>query len=80
MEFKKCRKKPIIVEFREPKEEIKVKLSDIVDKDDYTMAEMIETLEGILYAVKGRDFVIRGVKGELYPIEKGIFKETYDIV
>ena len=39
----------------------------------------IETLEGTMKANKG-DFIIRGVKGELYPCKEDIFYETYDKV
>lgn len=39
----------------------------------------IDTLEGTMRADKG-DWVIRGVKGELYPIKDDIFRETYESV
>ena len=39
----------------------------------------IETLEGTLEAKLG-DYIIKGVKGEFYPVEKSIFEETYEIV
>lgn len=59
-----ARKKPVEVWFREP------------DAD----REEIHTLEGTLLAIRGRDYVICGVRGELYPIEKTIFEETYDVI
>lgn len=37
----------------------------------------IETLEGVMEASPG-DFIIKGVKGELYPCKPDIFKETYE--
>lgn len=37
----------------------------------------IETLEGVMTAKVG-DWIIRGVKGELYPIKDDIFRETYE--
>jgi hypothetical protein len=37
----------------------------------------IETLEGRMRADKG-DWIIRGVKGELYPCKPDIFEVTYD--
>lgn len=37
----------------------------------------IKTLEGEMIANKG-DWIIRGVKGELYPCKPDIFAETYD--
>lgn len=39
----------------------------------------IKTLEGVMVAKKG-DWIIRGVKGEIYPCKDEIFKETYDFV
>lgn len=40
---------------------------------------LIETLEGTHRANRG-DWIIRGIKGELYPIKDSIFRETYDPV
>ena len=37
----------------------------------------IKTLEGVMTAVQG-DFIIKGVKGEIYPCKPQIFRETYD--
>lgn len=39
----------------------------------------IKTLEGIMTAQKG-DWIIRGVKGEIYPCKDDVFKATYDFV
>ena len=39
----------------------------------------ISTLEGDMWFWEG-DYVIRGVKGELYPCRRDIFEETYDEV
>jgi len=36
----------------------------------------ISTLEGVMVAKKG-DYIIRGVKGEIYPCKPDIFQETY---
>ena len=33
-----------------------------------------------MLAIKGEHFVIKGVKGELYPIRKDIFEKTYFLV
>jgi len=62
--WRKARKKPVIIEFRE-----------VIGE-----CELVHTKEGILTAVKQRDFVIKGVEGELYPITKEIFFKTYDII
>jgi len=61
--WKKARKKPITIEFRE------------VNK-----IERIKTREGELTAYPQRDYIIRGVKGETYPISKEIFEQTYQII
>ena len=39
----------------------------------------IETLEGTMMASVG-DYIIRGVRGELYPCKQDIFEETYEVV
>lgn len=39
----------------------------------------IPTLEGVMEAAPG-DWIICGVKGELYPIKDDIFRETYEAV
>ena len=39
----------------------------------------IETLEGT-YTVSWNDWIIQGVKGELYPIKDEIFRQTYEEV
>lgn len=39
----------------------------------------IETLEGVMRADLD-DWIIKGVKGELYPIKDEIFRETYEAV
>lgn len=40
---------------------------------------LIVTLEGEMRANKG-DYIIKGVKGEIYPCRKDIFEETYELV
>ena len=39
----------------------------------------IETLEGVMKADKG-DWIIKGVKGELYPCKNDVFEMTYEKV
>lgn len=43
------------------------------------MGVYIETLEGAHYANVG-DYIIQGIKGELYPCKPDIFEQTYDAV
>jgi len=42
-------------------------------------AVTIETLEGTMVALPG-DWIIRGVKGEMYPCKPDIFEATYEPV
>ena len=37
----------------------------------------IETLEGRMRAKRG-DYIIKGVRGEVYPCDRAIFEETYE--
>ena len=39
----------------------------------------ISTLEGSVCAHDG-DYIIKGVHGELYPIQKEIFEETFEVL
>lgn len=70
--WKKARKNPIIIEFR----------NVIPNRDLHgsTPYEEIKTREGTLRGYPQNDFVIRGVEGEIYPIEKKIFHKTYTIL
>lgn len=45
--------------------------------DEATGVLTIRTLEGDMKANPG-DYIIRGVKGELYPCKPDIFDETYE--
>lgn len=44
---------------------------------DLTM--IIMTLEGTMYAKPG-DYIIKGIKGEIYPCRADIFEATYEAV
>lgn len=37
----------------------------------------VETAEGLMMGSQG-DYLIRGIRGELYPCKKDIFEETYE--
>ena len=39
----------------------------------------VDTLEGRMFANEG-DYIIRGVKGEVYPCKPDIFEASYDLV
>lgn len=92
MQWKEAQKKPIIVRYREPQAEtVRVpcevfrKLYNIENGNGtygpcFAEVEVIHTLEGDLYALPNRDYVVEGVKGELYPISREIFKLTYEVL
>ena len=40
----------------------------------------IKTLEGVMEAYEGKDYIIRGVDGEIYPCKIDIFEKTYEFV
>lgn len=52
---------------------------DTVEQDLGDPALLIATLEGTMRAEVG-DWIIRGVKGELYPCKPDIFAATYEPV
>ena len=54
-------------------------VSNVTSKEHPETRLKIETLEGTMYANEG-DWIIRGVKGELYPCKPDIFAATYDPV
>ncbi len=39
----------------------------------------VDTLEGVMRAMPG-DWIIRGIKGEVYPCKPDIFAATYELV
>lgn len=77
----KYRKKPVEVEaFQFGKDEYpfwflcRLGKNNIIIKDDCIY---IKTLEGTMKADTG-DFIIKGVKGEIYPCKPDIFNQTYE--
>lgn len=92
--MKRYRKKPVIIEAiqwngnntRELlKALIEVSNTDsvrkIIEKLDFQGIKCLEidTLEGVMKASIG-DYIIKGVKGELYPCKPDIFEQTYEEV
>lgn len=57
--------------------EAKVLYFDSLSKDSPPCELFVKTLEGIHHVSVG-DYVIQGVKGELYPCKPDIFEMTYD--
>jgi len=86
--MKKFRKKPVVIEaihFTEENKiqvyhtllEIKQNITSSLYKDVPCL--IIPTLEGEMIANLG-DWIIKGVKGELYPCKPDIFEATYEEV
>ena len=85
----KYRKKPVVIEAVQiGRRFFGNALEFIGDKaGEYNTGEFAEdgcyidipTLEGTMTANEG-DWIIKGIKGEFYPIKDGIFKETYEAV
>lgn len=78
------RKKPVVVEavqFKAGCQMVELIADVVAGRVRYTEAGtmLIRTLEGEMLAVPG-DWIIRGVKGELYPCKPDIFAATYEEV
>ena len=80
---KKYGKKPIVIEaFQWGVDEVPAwwrKASDKFNVNVQTGSVFISTLEGI-HEARVYDFIIQGIKGELYPCKPDIFEATYDLV
>lgn len=80
----KFRKKPVVIEafqFRSGEQDNSVAGDVIAGNVRYPEdgSMLIRTLEGEMRADPG-DWIIRGVKGELYPCKPDIFAATYEPV
>ena len=88
----KYRKKPVVIEaFKwtagpDQEEDPEWIIKAIMDGDAWFENEnspdvkfMIRTLEGVMEASVG-DYIIRGIKGEIYPCKPDIFHATYEPV
>lgn len=82
------RKKPVTIEAVQFKDDSDTlcELSDLAGREikvDYSDPSKpvlrIDTLEGTMTAQVG-DWIIKGVKGELYPCKPHIFSATYETV
>lgn len=80
---KKYRKKPVAVEAFQFNDEITVEDMPSWAVDAVNRGKLghwfVRTLEGILVFSKN-SYIVRGVKGELYPVRQDIFEETYEEV
>ena len=82
----KYRKKPVVIDAfllgvdDEPEWFEKSKLLTLQRSVHGIEVCCIRTLEGIMTAFPKRDYIIRGVNGELYPCKADIFEKTYEKV
>lgn len=79
----KYRKKPVVVEaFRFGVDRMPLWFTDKIDTKEVKIElgyAIIDTLEGKMKA-EFLDYIIKGVKGELYPCKDDIFEATYEKV
>ena len=80
----KYRKKPVVIEAEQWEghnlndDNSMFQAPEVIIKNDGSEF-MVSTLEGVMTGQKG-DWLIRGVKGELYQCKPDIFEATYDAV
>ena len=74
----KAKKKPIIIEYVQYNGSV-----DTIPKDclHFFIGDVlyIRTLEGNMRC-NINDYIIKGIKGEFYSIQKNIFEESYDLI
>lgn len=80
----KFRKKPVVIEafvlgLNESPQWFMDKIADGTITAQTRKSCLIETLEGVMRANNG-DYIIKGVRGEIYPCDPDIFEETYEQV
>ena len=85
----KCRKKPIIVEVEQwTRQNIEDDSNSSMLCEEFRKGKIeyhdvfrlrIKTLEGTMICNTG-DYIIRGINGEIYPVNKDIFEKTYEIL
>lgn len=82
----KYRKKPVVIEaFRWTgipyQTEDPIWCVDAINRGDIVFSPngsmVIKTLEGWIFATSG-DYIIKGIKGELYPCKPDIFEASYE--
>lgn len=79
------RKKPVEVEAYQLTESTSGMLADwcngLLLKRDDNFEPMIQimTLEGVMTA-RNKDYIVKGVEGEFYPVAPAIFEKTYEVI
>ena len=76
----KYRKKPVVIEAwqNSDENEFPVWLANVDIGREPGGVILINTLEGVMKAMPG-DYIIKGVKGEVYPCKPDIFEATYEV-
>lgn len=76
---RKYKKRPTVVEAVQLTQEHLGPIREWLDTSNEPCADglMIQTLEGRMLASWG-DWIVKGVKGEFYPVRRDIFEITYD--
>lgn len=77
----KFRKRPVVIEALQYHGTVDAELQELLRGTPWieTMDGLvISTLEGHMLAAHG-DWIIRGVKGEMYPCKPDIFEATYEV-
>ena len=93
--MQKFRKKPVVIEAvqynnlnreeiekfvgKKLHQELEAETAYLAGKGSPKFSLIIETLEGNHKAMPN-DYIIKGVRGEFYPIKNDIFLETYELV
>ena len=78
--IRKFRKKPVAIEAFEWTGEITPEIDEFIRGSHHFRSGkdlIIHTLEGDMTASIG-DFIIKGVKGEIYPCKPDVFWQTYE--
>lgn len=52
-------------------------VSTVQHEEDTWVSLFIPTVEGVMQASEN-DWIVRGTRGEVYPVKPDIFKETYE--
>lgn len=76
------RKKPVVIEAVQWTGANEADVRALGGDPHYELADgrmLIRTLEGTMEAAVG-DWIVRGVKNELYPVKPDIFLATYEVV
>lgn len=84
MEWKKARKKPVVIDWLGPWDGTDRQAAEIYHLcgrklESGNRVMYIHTLEGEMRVSPG-DIIIRGVQGEIYACKPDIFAATYDVV